>query len=80
MGDSSETDFFRVRIAGSRGSATVFELARFEANEIAVWSSGYADLSGFAGQTVRVWIEAVDAGSSSLVEAAVDDVIVTHAP
>ena len=58
----------------------MFELGRFEANEVAAWTSGSASLRAFAGQTIRVLIEAVDAGSSSLVEAAVDDVIVTHMP
>lgn len=32
------------------------------------------NISGFGGQTVRLLIEAADAGSASLVEVAVDDV------
>jgi hypothetical protein len=33
--------------------------------------------SAFAGQSVRIVVEAADAGTASLVEAAVDDVRVT---
>ena len=35
-------------------------------------------LNAFAGQTVRIRIEAADAATGSLVEAAVDDVRVTR--
>ena len=45
---------------------------------MAVWTSGTADLSAFAGQTVRLQIEAADASTASLVEAAVDNVTVTR--
>jgi aminopeptidase S len=33
-------------------------------------------LSGFAGQSVRILVEAADAGRSSVLEAAVDDLVV----
>jgi len=36
------------------------------------------DISAFAGQTVRIVVEAADASGASLVEAAVDDVVVTR--
>ena len=38
------------------------------------------NLDAFAGQTVRVTVEAADGGADSLVEAAVDDVRVYQAP
>lgn len=38
-----------------------------------------ANLGAFAGQTVRILIEATDASGASLVEAAVDDVRITQA-
>jgi hypothetical protein len=37
-------------------------------------SSATVDLSAFAGQTVRILVEAADAAGASLVEAAIDDV------
>jgi subtilisin family serine protease len=79
-GDSSETDFFRLRVVRPTGATTVFQLGRFQANEIAAWQSGYVNLGPFAGQTVRLLIEAVDAGTSDLVEAAVDNVTISHTP
>jgi carboxypeptidase T len=41
------------------------------------WSIANADLTAFAGQTVRLQIEASDAATASLVEAGVDDVKIT---
>ena len=38
------------------------------------WTIGSANISSFAGQTVRILIEAADASGASLVEAGVDDV------
>jgi aminopeptidase S len=43
-----------------------------------VWTSSSVDISAFAGQTVRVVVEAADAGSASLVEAAIDDVVISR--
>lgn len=43
-------------------------------NVNAAWTTGSASLNAFAGQTVRILIDAADAGGASLVEAAVDDV------
>jgi aminopeptidase S len=34
-------------------------------------------LSAFAGQTIQIQIEAADAGGASLIEAGIDDVIIT---
>jgi hypothetical protein len=46
------------------------------ANVNAAWTTGSASLNAFAGQTVRILIDAADAGGASLVEAAVDVKIV----
>jgi hypothetical protein len=42
------------------------------------WASASASLNAFAGQTVRLLIEAADAGTASLVEAGIDDVRITQ--
>ena len=44
----------------------------------AVWSVGTANLTPYAGQSVRILIAAADASTASLVEAAVDDVRITQ--
>ena len=38
------------------------------------WATVTVNLSAFAGQTVRILVEAADAAGASLVEAAIDDV------
>jgi carboxypeptidase T len=73
--NSSSADFLRVRVVGST-SSTVFAEAGGASNDDAVWASRTVSLNAFAGQTVRVVVEAADAGPASLVEAAVDNVVV----
>jgi aminopeptidase S len=58
--------------------ATVFERLGAAVNVDAAWTTESVSLSAFAGQTVQIWIEAADASTESLVEAAVDDVRITQ--
>jgi hypothetical protein len=74
--NASNADFLRVRVVGST-SATVFERLGAAANVNGAWSPASVSLNAFAGQTVRLVIEAADAGGASLVEAGVDDVRIT---
>ena len=74
--NSSTADFLRVRVVGAT-SATVFQELGGTEDDDAVWAAATADLSAFAGQTVRLVVEAADAAAASLVEAAVDDVKIT---
>jgi hypothetical protein len=71
--NSSTADFLRVRVIGST-SSLVFEELGAANDDDAVWATQSANISSFAGQTVRIQIEAADASTASLVEAAVDDV------
>lgn len=59
-------------------TATVLEELGSTANDDAVWTTGSASLASFAGQTVRLQIEASDTATASLVEAAMDDVRITQ--
>ena len=54
--------------------AVVFQELGGADNDNAVWATATVDLTAFAGQTVRILIEAADAAGASLVEAAIDDV------
>ncbi|MEA2189188.1 MAG: carboxypeptidase [Solirubrobacteraceae bacterium] len=76
--NSSSADFLRVRVVGST-SSTVFAENGAANNDDAVWESRTVSLNAFAGQTVRIVIEAADAAAASLVEAAVDNVVVRGA-
>jgi subtilisin family serine protease len=76
--NSSSADFFRVRIISGSTSTVVFQELGAANDDDAVWATATVDLSQFAGQTVRIVIEAADAAGASLVEAAVDDVRITR--
>ncbi|GAA3150962.1 M14 family zinc carboxypeptidase [Nonomuraea roseoviolacea] len=77
--NSSSADYFRVRVVGNT-TATVLQQAGAAANRNGSWSTATADLTAFAGQTVRILIDAADASGASLVEAGVDDVRITRRP
>jgi extracellular elastinolytic metalloproteinase len=76
--NSSTADFFRVRIVVGSTVTTVFEELGAANDDDAVWATGTVNLSQFAGQTIRILIEAADASTASLVEAGVDDVRITR--
>jgi extracellular elastinolytic metalloproteinase len=75
--NATTADFLRVRVVGAT-SAVVFEELAAANNDDAVWAAASASLDAFAGQTVRIVVEAADAATASLVEAAIDDVRVTQ--
>jgi carboxypeptidase T len=75
--NATSADFFRVRVIGTT-TATVLNVPGAAIDRDSAWATASADLSAFAGQTVRIAIEAADASTASLVEAAVDDVRVTR--
>jgi hypothetical protein len=75
LDDSSPADFFRVQIVGGT-TATVIEELGSAANQDAAFIRRSVDISAFAGQTVRIVIQAADLEGASLVEAAVDDVVI----
>jgi len=71
--NSSSADFFRVQVVGATTTQVLQELGAATGDN-AVWATGTANISAFAGQTVRILISAADASTASLVEAGVDDV------
>ena len=74
--NSSTADYLRVKIAGSTTSQVFQELGAGD-NDNGVWATTTVAIpSTFNGQTVRIVIEAADASTASLVEAAIDDVTV----
>jgi carboxypeptidase T len=73
---SGPADFLRVSINGN----PVFMQTGSAANQNAVWTPASVSLDAYAGQVVRILIEAADGGPDSLIEAAVDDVRVYQRP
>jgi len=75
--NASSADFLRVSVVGSTTSV-VFQKLGAAANVNGAWATATASLNGFAGQSVRILIEAADASTASLVEAGIDDVKITQ--
>ncbi|HMG20575.1 MAG TPA: S8 family serine peptidase, partial [Kofleriaceae bacterium] len=73
--NSSDADFFRVTVVGAT-SRVVIEERGGPTNQDAKFIRPSLDITEFAGQSVHLLIEAADLGGESLVEAAVDDVVV----
>ncbi|MEV4671536.1 M28 family peptidase [Actinomadura sp. NPDC049382] len=78
LNNSSADDRYRVRVVGPNGSTTVLDQAGAAVNRAGSWQTQTADVSAYAGQTVRILVEAADAGSGSLVEAGLDNLKITE--
>ncbi len=79
LNNSSSADFFRVSIVHSGGTTVLFTQAGAASNRAGAWASGSANISAYAGQSVRILVECADASTASLVECGVDDVRITRA-
>jgi hypothetical protein len=77
LNNSSVDDFFRVQIVGATTSTVLQELGA-AVDDDAAWATRSIDISAFAGQTIRILISAADNAGGSLVEAGVDDVVITR--
>jgi carboxypeptidase T len=62
----------------SSGTTVLFSQAGAATNRNAAWALASLNLTPYAGQSVRILIEAADASGASLVEAAVDDVTIVQ--
>jgi subtilisin family serine protease len=78
LNNSSSADFLRVSIVGPGGTTQVFQEVGAANTDNAAYATQTVNISAFAGQTVRILIQAADASTASLVEAAVDDVRITQ--
>lgn len=75
LNNSSSADYLRVSVIGDT-TVQIFEELGANNNDIAVWDDFSVDISQFAGQTIQIHIAAADASTGSLVEAAIDDVLI----
>lgn len=76
LDNASSADFLHV-IAVGNSSTTLLEELGGNNNDAANWAEFSGSLDNFAGQTIHLKIEAADSGSGSLVEAAIDNVVIT---
>ena len=75
--NATSADFFRANVIGAT-TTTVFQSLGAAVNRNGAWTTATANITGFAGQTVRIQFEAADASTASLIEAGVDDVRITQ--
>ena len=75
--NATSADFLRVSVVGTTTSV-VFQRIGSATNLNGAWAAASANLTPFAGQTIRLLIEAADAATASLVEAGIDDVRITQ--
>jgi subtilisin family serine protease len=78
LNNATSADFFRVSIVHGGVTTVVFTQAGAAANRAGAWATGSVNLTQFAGQSVNILFEAADAATASLVEAGVDDVLITQ--
>jgi carboxypeptidase T len=76
--NASAADFFRISVVTSGGTTVLFSQAGAATNRNAAWALANLNLTPYAGQSVRILVEAADASGASLVEAAVDDVTIVQ--
>jgi len=77
---ATSSDLFRVRVVGENGIVqTVWARAGTAKNVAGVWTTRMASLDAWAGQTIQLRVDAIDAvdGAGSLIEAGVDNVAIT---
>ncbi|MFC7529874.1 M28 family metallopeptidase [Actinoplanes sp. GCM10030250] len=79
LNNATTADYLRVRVVSGSTTTTVLTQTASAANKAAAWATATANLSSYAGQTIRIQVEAADAGTASLVEAAVDNLKITKA-
>ena len=73
--NSSSADSLRVLVEAEDGTRTpVFEEKGAANDDDAAWASGSVSVADWAGQTIRLVVEATDGAGESLVEAAIDDI------
>jgi aminopeptidase S len=77
LNNATSADFVRVRIVGTT-TTTVFTQAGAASNRAGAWAAASVSLNAYAGQSIRILVEANDSGTASLVEAGVDDVKITQ--
>jgi subtilisin family serine protease len=78
LDNATGADFFRVSVVAGSSSTVVFSQAGAASNRAGAWTAATVTLSSFAGQTIRLRVEAADAATASLIEAALDDVLITR--
>ncbi len=74
--NATSADFLRVSVVTGSGTAVVLDQRGSATNRSGSWSTFSTSLASYAGQSIRILVQAADASSGSLIEAAIDDLLV----
>jgi Zn-dependent metalloprotease len=74
LNNATSDDFFRVSVVTANGTTVVFNQAGAATTRAGAFATATVNLSSFAGQTIRLRVQAADNATGSLIEAGVDDV------
>ena len=77
LANADEDDYFHVVIVGENDFSAILDIHADGTISEGHWQTHTADISDFAGQKIFVLIETADDGSPSVVEAGVDQVVIT---
>jgi hypothetical protein len=77
LNNATSADLFRVSVVTGATVTPVLTQTGAAQNRPGAWATATVNLTGSAGQTIRLRIEATDAATGSLIEAGVDDVRIT---
>lgn len=80
LDNASNDDYFSVSILSNGVTTELFDDHAHNSNQESSWTFVNLDISAYAGQTIQIQFEAADMLGASLVEAAVDDVVVEALP
>ncbi|SCE82674.1 M14 family zinc carboxypeptidase [Micromonospora mirobrigensis] len=75
--NASSADYLKVSVIHNGGTTTLLNVAGAATNRDGAWTVSNLDLTPYAGQSVRIQVDAADTATASLVEAAVDNVTIT---
>ncbi|MEV6691021.1 M14 family zinc carboxypeptidase [Micromonospora sp. NPDC051196] len=75
--NSSSADYLRVSVVHNGGTTALLTQTGAASNRNGAWTQANLNLTPYAGQSIRILVEAADASTASLVEAAVDNVTIT---
>ncbi len=77
LDNATSDDFLRVSVRGASGDQALLQETGVGAIRAGQWSGFGANLNAFAGQSIRLLVEAADAEDGSLIEAGIDDIVLS---
>ena len=76
--NATNADGMRVSVIVNNARTVLFQRVGQAADVDAAWATASGSISSFAGQSIRLLIEAADTDTASLIEAGIDDVRITR--